>query len=816
MQFNRDIRPILSDNCFACHGPDKNKRIAGFRLDLRDEALGRGVIVPGKPDRSRLMTRVLATDGTVMPPPAFHKQLTAHQQALLKRWISEGAVYEAHWSYVPPRRPALPKLTDPRYPVRNPIDALVRGRLLARKIVPSPEADRRTLIRRLYFDLLGLPPTPQEVAAFEADRAPDAYERLVDRAMQNPHYGERMAQGWLDVVRYADTIGYHSDTPRNVWPYRDWVIKSFNENKPFDRFTVEQVAGDLLPDATDETRVGSAFNRLLLTTEEGGAQAKDYEARMLTDRVRAVGAAWLGQTTGCCQCHDHKFDPFTQRDFYSLGAFFADVREPIIGAREPGMALMSPEQRRELAKRDADLAAARAFLPRLKEAQAHWEDAVKTQGYALPELAPDAKAPESEQKRARQVVAILKKDASARTPAELGVVEGYYRPQAAEFQTELLTLTRAEKARADFEAALPRCLVSVSTANKRTVRILPRGDWMNESGPVVQAALPQFLPQPKIEGREPTRLDLAQWLISKDNPLTARTVMNRMWKQFFGIGISKVLDDLGAQGEAPVNPALLDWLACEFMESGWDMKHMARLMVTSATYRESSTGRPDLLAIDPYNRECARQSAFRLDAELVRDNALTISGLLTPKIGGPSVKPYQPPGYWENLNFPVREWVADTGENQYRRGLYTWWQRSFLHPSLLAFDAPSREECAAERTRSNIPQQALVLLNDPTYVEAARAFAARILREGQGSADQRLAWAWQQALQRNPSPSEARAVRDLLDARLREYHADPKAAASLLKVGLAPVPDGLDPAELAAWTHVARVLLNLHETITRS
>jgi hypothetical protein len=813
--FNRDIRPILSDNCFACHGPDKNKRIAGFRLDVREEALGRGVIVPGKPAQSRLIARILATDATAMPPASFHKTLTPAQKTLLKRWIAQGATYEGHWAYQPIQRPVVPKLTDPKYLVRNAVDAFVRARLKKKGLRPSAEADRRTLIRRLYFDLLGLPPTPAEVTTFVGDRSPDAYEQLVDRVLKNPHYGERMAQGWLDVVRYADTIGYHSDTPRNVWPYRDWVIRSFNENKPFDRFTIEQLAGDLLPDADQQTRVGSAFNRLLLTTEEGGAQAKDYEARMLTDRVRAVGATWMGQTTGCAQCHDHKFDPFTARDFYSLGAFFADIQEPIIGAREPGMLVTTPEQEQQLAKLDAEATAARAILPRLKEAQTKWEAEVRAGGFALPELAAGSKAAAADKKRAGQVVAALKKEAPTRNNAEKRVVEEYFRTRTAHpFKAELEALNRAETARNDYFNSLPKCLVS-NSGGKRTVRILPRGNWMDESGEVVKAALPHYLPGPKIEGREPTRLDLAQWLVSRENPLTARTVMNRMWKQFFGTGLSKVLDDLGAQGEPPVNAELLDWLASEFRDSGWDVKHMVRTIVTSATYRQTSVARPDLVAADPYNRELARQSAFRLDAELVRDNALTVSGLLVPKLGGPSVKPYQPPGYWENLNFPTREWTADQGENQYRRGLYTWWQRSFLHPSLLAFDAPSREECAADRTRSNIPQQALVLLNDPTYVEAARAFAARILKEAPASPDARFTWAWQQALQRNPKPAELATVRGLLDQQLSVYRADPKAAGELLKVGFAPVPAGQDPAELAAWTHLARVLLNLHESITR-
>ena len=382
--------------------------------------------------------------------------------------------------------------------------------------------------------------------------------------------------------------------------------------------------------------------------------------------------------------------------------------------------------------------------------------------------------------------------------------------------SDLREACRTEKEKADFEANAPKCIVSVSDANKRTVRILPRGNWMDESGEVVKASLPGYLPKPTIEGRDLTRLDLAQWLVSKDNPLTARTVMNRLWAQLFGTGISKVLSDLGAQGEPPVNGPLLDWLACEFMDSGWDYQHMVKLIVTSATYKQVSTATKELVAADPYNRECARQSPFRLDAELVRDNALAISGLLVPKIGGPSVKPYQPERYWENLNFPTREWQNDSGEGLYRRGLYTWWQRTFTHPSMLAFDAPSREECTSERNRSNIPQQALVLLNDPTYVEAARVFAARILSECKGDTKQRITWAWQQALQRDPSPDELKTITSLVEKHLADYAKDAAAAEELLKTGAAPVAKDLNKSELAAWTHVARVLLNLHETITRS
>lgn len=992
IEFNRDVRPILSDNCFYCHGPDANHREADLRLDLRDEAISGKAIIPGKVNESELIARIVTDDeDDLMPPPDSHKKLTARQKEILRKWVAQGAGYQQHWAYEKPVKATIPA-------GQNGVDHLVQKRLAEIGLKPSPEADKRTLIRRVYFDLLGLPPTPAEVATFEADKEPDAYEKLVGRVLKNPHYGERMAISWLDQVRFADTIGYHSDNPHNVWPYRDYVIKSFNTNKPFDRFTIEQIAGDLMPDASQETRVGSAFNRLLLTTEEGGAQAKDYEQRMLTDRVRAIGNAWMGQTTGCAQCHDHKFDPFTMRDFYSMGAFFADIKEPILGRREPGMTVLDAEGEKKQADIANRLAAARAELdkphPELAAAQAAWEKAAleaiaasaqwqvlkptgakaakknialkadadgivrgtvdkkrderkqndgtevytittrvptggvtgfriealkekssgiglasngnfvlnevslssgakkqqgsikiaaasatyqqanfpaanaidgiandRTNGWgvlggsgadqalylelaeplaepnaavtftlsfvyggnhemanlrlsatsaAKPIRAPGASLP------AIDVAEALKMDAAKRTPEQKKKIVAAFTQVAPELNTLRTRIAGIEKEKADFEAAAPKCIVSVSDPNKRVVRILPRGNWMDESGEVVKAALPGYLPKPKIEGRELTRLDLARWLISNENPLTARNVMNRLWKQFFGTGLSKVLDDLGAQGEPPVNPALLDWLACEFMDSGWDMQHMIRLIVTSHTYRQVSTSTKELTAADPYNRECARQSAFRLDAELVRDNALAISGLLVPKIGGPSVKPYQPEKYWENLNFPAREWQNDMGEGLYRRGMYTWWQRTFTHPSLLAFDAPSREECTAERNRSNIPQQALVLLNDPTYVEAARAFAARILTECNGDTSMRIEWAVKQALQRKPGTEEMKTLSGLLSRQLADYQKDGAAAEALLKTGASPAPAALNKSELAAWTHVARVLLNLHETITRA
>ncbi|MGB8168226.1 MAG: PSD1 and planctomycete cytochrome C domain-containing protein [Chthoniobacteraceae bacterium] len=993
IEFNRDVRPILSENCFKCHGFDKKHREGKRRLDTREGALEEiedvRAVVPGRLQESEVHVRIHSTDkDEQMPPPDSGKNLNARQIAILDKWIEQGAEYQPHWAYAPLTRPVVPTVSDPVF-VQNPIDAFVASRQRELDLKHAVEADARTLCRRLYFDLIGLPPTPAEVDAFEQSAIasrPSAITQLADRLLASPEYGERMTVAWLDVVRYADTIGFHSDNPRNVWPFRDYVIRAFNENKPFDQFTIEQLAGDLLPNANVEQKVASAFNRLNLTTEEGGAQAKDYEARTVADRVRAIGTVWLAQTTGCCQCHDHKYDPITTRDFYRLGAFFADIRESAIGRREEGMFVPTPEQKAKLQDFDTQLASLQTQLnapsDAIEAAQAAWEtenaDGPKdvewtplhaekthadrgsklevredesievavegnaasdtyfvtvktppgeTTGFKLEALASDAlpkngpgrsangnfvlnefsvkdnettlKITEAtatfeqknmgaklaidgkgnEEKKGWAVLGNTGRDAAAYFELEKPVAEGktlviqlrqiygdhhtlgrfrllataapkpvrapntlfpadviaalklareertadqqakiakHFRSVAPELAGLRQQIAETQTARVEFEKTVPRCLVSDAMPQPRVVRILPRGNWQDESGEIVEPGVPAFLPQPTGEGRRLTRLDLANWIVAKENPLPARVFVNRLWKIYFGIGLSKVLDDVGAQGEPPVNAALLDWLAAEFVESGWDVKHLVRLIVTSGTYAQSSVATKELQQRDPYNRELARQSRFRLDAEFVRDNALAVSGLLVRKVGGPSAKPYQPAGYWENLNFPTREWQADTDANQWRRGLYTWWQRSYMHPSLLAFDAPSREECTAERVRSNIPQQALVLLNDPTYVEAARNFAARIVRESSGDTAQRIAWAFRQALGRTPRADELQTAMALFGKHLAAYANDPQAAEQFVKTGISPRPEGVNVSELAAWTDVARLLLNLHETITRS
>jgi hypothetical protein len=748
VRYSRDVKPILAARCYACHGPDAQKRKAHLRLDVREEAVRRA-IKPGDV-ASRLLQRVTSADpDEVMPPPASHKgPVTAREIGLLRRWIEQGAKFEQHWAYVKPVRPAVPAVRDPAW-ARNPIDHFVAAEHQRHGLRPAPEADRVTLLRRLSFDLRGLPPTPEEAERFLADNTPEAYGRLVERLLASPHYGERMALYWLDLVRYADTGGYHSDNHRDVWLYRDWVIDAFNRDMPFDRFTVEQLAGDLLPAPTREQRIASGYNRLLMTTEEGGGQPKEYTAKYAADRVRNVSGVWLAATVGCCECHDHKFDPYRSREFYQLGAFFADVKEIPVGHQEQ-TPFPSPEQAAELRELDADIAAARKAIK--------GDDRV----------------------------------------SDLRHVK----------------LARLEEVRKQLLERIPQTLVTVAVP-PRTVRVLPRGNWMDDSGDVVAPATPSFLPPLAVHARRATRLDLARWLVSRDNPLTARVLVNRLWKLLFGQGIVRSADDFGTQGSYPSHPELLDWLALELMDSSWDVKHVVRLIVQSATYRQASAAPRELRERDPGNARLARQGRFRLDAELVRDNALAVSGLLVRTVGGPSVKPYQPAGYWSYLNFPTREWEHDRGAGLYRRGLYTYWCRTFSHPALLAFDAPTREECVADRPRSNTPLQALVLLNDPEYVEAARALAEHALRAGGQSFSSRLVWAYRRALTRDPRPEEQQVLAGLHDRHLAEYRADPTAAQQILHTGDRPAPPDLDPAELAAWASVARVLLNLHESVTR-
>lgn len=774
IDFTRDVRPVLSDKCFFCHGPDRNHREGGLRLDV-EAAAKKEVIVPGNPNASEFMSRVLASDlDERMPPPESEKHLTAAEIDMLRKWIEQGAEYAEYWAYVPPRKHALPKVGDSKWPA-NWIDHFILSRLEEEGLQPSVEADRTTLIRRLSFDLTGLPPTPGDVDTILSSTDPKAYGKIVDRLLASKHFGERLAMYWLDLVRYADTVGYHGDQSHSISPYRDYVIDSFNSNKPFDQFTREQLAGDLFENPTQEQKIASGYNRLLQTSHEGGVQEKEYLAIYAADRIRNLSAVWMGATVGCAQCHDHKYDPYTAKDFYSMVAFFADVDENTH---------LNPAKRKGLSFNS---------LPTARPPEIFAGPDIETKRRAAVEL-----------KLNELVAAMKKKDASKEKKAELA---------------KQLKALRAELVELKLVARTTMITVSVEP---RTIRILPRGNWLDETGPIVRAAIPEFMGRVKCEDERATRLDLANWLIDTSGPesgsggLTARVMVNRFWYLLFGVGIAKDLADFGGQGEPPVHPELLDNLAVDFVRNGWDIKGAIKQIVMSQTYRQSSLVSDELQVLDPLNRLYARQSRFRIDAEMVRDSALAISGLLVREYGGPSIKPYQPAGYYRHLNFPVRTYQHDANDQQWRRGVYMHWQRQYLHPMLKALDAPSREECTAERPRSNTPTAALTLLNDPTFVEAARAFATRILTEGGATTYARIDFAFRQALSRGPDRWERGQITDLLIASRADYRKKPDAAKELIGIGQSDPAGQAGPVELAAWTTVARTILNLNETITRN
>lgn len=996
IDFNRDVRPILSDACFACHGPDAGTREAELRLDIKagifrttDDV---AVVNPKSPADSALLRRIMSDDpDTVMPPHDGGRKLTPTEKRTIKLWIEQGAEWKGHWAYLPPERPQAPQLDVG--PTGNDIDRFIQQALSQKKLNALPEADPATLVRRLFLDLTGLPPTPRQVSRFQNLQSTDSWNALVDELLSSPRYAERMTAFWLDLVRYADTNGIHGDNHREVWMYRDYVISAFHRNLAFDQFTIEQLAGDLLPNATDEQKIASGYNRLLMTTREGGAQAAEYLAKYSADRVRNASTVWMGATMGCCECHDHKFDPYSIRDFYQFAAFFADIQDVPVGV-QPSVKMPSREQKKRMADYGLQAATLQKKLdtqtPELDktlhswavELQAKLKSAPKTwspadvvdmksvagqnmrllsdgsiltsgkqpkhdtyrislaakpgkltgvrleslqhksfarkslsrppgngnfvlsgiklthirnadateqslelaapvasfeqkswpirnaldgnddTGWAVDGHLGDVKSPIAafrlkkpvELAAGDRIVVELQQNAvdyhnigrlrlsTAKTvkpgleDGSLGIptehfaaIEAWPNPAAAQrkalsafYRTVAPALTETrnqlialKKRQDELAKQIPETLVTRSQP-PRTIRVLARGDWMDDKGDEVSPAVPHFLHQLSSQQR-PTRLDLAQWFIDDQNPLVARVFVNRLWQLFFGKGLVKSSDDFGSQGSWPTHPELLDWLAVEFRESGWNVQHVIRLIVSSDAYRRSSAATPTLTEVDPFNNWLASQSRFRLDAEFIRDGALSVSGLLVDRVGGRSVKPYQPAGYWAHLNFPKRKWEADAGEDQYRRGLYTYWCRTFLHPAMRSFDAPSREECTVDRPRSNNSLQALVLLNDPSYVEAARALAGRILQEGGDTTEARLEFLFAECLSRSPRKQESELLDQMLKSQQKEFTASEKATAEFLHIGQgAQSLAGLEPAELAAWTSVARVVLNLHETITRS
>ncbi len=1032
LDFNRDIRPVLSDNCFTCHGPDGKRRMANLRLDQKEGGAFR-VIIAGDSAHSKLYDRISTEKKGMRMPPGSATQLTPKQIALFKEWIDSGAKWDAHWAYIVPKRPELPEVAAKAWSV-NGIDRFLLARLERENLKPSPEADRATVLRRVSLDLTGMPPTLAELDSFRADKAPNAYEKQVDRLLASPRYGERMAMQWLDLSRYADTHGYHIDSHRDMWHWRDWVIQSFNRNQPFDQFTVEQLAGDMLPGATVEQKLATGFNRNHMINFEGGAIPEEYQTEYVIDRLEATSNVWMGTTMGCARCHDHKYDPIKQKEFYQFYAIFNNIAEKGLDGRkgnaEPMIQLPSPAQVSRLEQATRDLAARTLVLDekKLKDAEAVWAenaldglpkasregllahydfdggltdssgnehdgrfllgdltypvgmvgkagefdgqvharlgsflqmdrampfstaffvrssdkepmaivqklDPATRSGYqisfdeAIPignllrgaklsvrlagqtpsdsieiqtkrRLPTSSKDPDSGRpwyhvavnydgsgnaaglrlyiNGALEPVDILNDHLqgsfSNKAPLEIGNkklgkpfkgqiddlrIYSHILPEAeiltlaadqparavlalaptkrvkeqnARLRDYFLTYVAAEPLRqawadtkrlkteiADLNEAIPTSMVMAEMPKPRETAILGRGDYQNR-GEIVTPGVPAMLP-PLPAGEPANRLTLAKWLVSGSHPLTARVTVNRYWQMYFGTGLVKTTEDFGSQGEQPSNPDLLDWLATEFVRTGWDVKGMQKLLVMSAAYRQSSRVTPELLERDPENRLLARGPRFRLPAETVRDNALAVSGLLKERTGGPSVFPYQPAGLWEDTAFgdvySAQHYSPSHGDDLYRRSMYTFWKRTSGPPSLITFDAPDREKCTSRRLLTNTPLQALVLLNDPTYVESARSLAQRMLLEGGADSGKRIRFGFRLATARMPSTEEVQVLRDLEERSISGYRHNPEQAAKLLKVGESTFNTKLDPVELAAWTTVASTILNLDETITK-
>ena len=1011
-QFGRDILPILSAHCFACHGPDAQARKADLRLDLPEAAHAPRdsgtALVPGSLDNSEAWQRIISADESlVMPPPSTKKPLTDAQKELLKKWIEQGARYQRHWSFTPPVKSEVPP-SDKAGWQQNAIDRFLLAKMREKGLEPRPEANKSTLIRRVAFALTGLPPTPAEVEAFEHDTTPQAYENMVNRYLASPRYGEEMARHWLDVARYADTHGLHLDNLREMWAYRDWVVGAFNRNLPFDQFTIEQLAGDKLPNPTREQLIATGFNRCNVTTSEGGSIDAEFLFRYAVDRTATTLQAWMGLTGGCAVCHDHKYDPLTQREFYSLYSFFYSAADPAmdrnINVTDPFLRLPTPDQERDLATlRQVEQQARQAFEQWLgtqevvdpsaqqppaapvavedvwfdDEFPLHarlncssrnastWSVAPRTpvvsglralrqsfassytdraENFGVPVTVPEKarfsifvrvdarEAPQTlmlelnttrgvrralwgnaekmgggavgspERLRVGDIPAggawarlevtgeqwqltggeavrgitlgqfggVVDWDRLAvsgelspavdprvsflawwkdRTgidtpgiPADLAgpLKEGpekdvapeikarlrqYFlqtaaRPQGAEWQQARARLDLARAQRVVLEESLPGTFIFKDLDQPRDAFVMTRGQY-DKPGEKVTPAVPAIFPGLKLDdpNRRPNRLDLARWLMAEENPLPARVTVNRLWQQFFGTGLVKTSDDFGAQGEPPSHPELLDWLAVQYRELGWNTKEFVRQMLLSLAFRQDARVSPDVLAKDPENRFHARGPRFRLDAEQIRDNALFVSGLINLKMGGPGVRPYQPPNIWEPVGYAdsnTRFYLQDHGDDLYRRSLYCFLKRTAPPPFMSNFDGPNREQLCARRERTNTPLQALQLLNDTQQFEAARVFAERILDEGGPSTGDRLRFAIRTVLARQPADDELALLTRAVDHYRERYAADPEGARQVIHVGEAAVRSAASPTDLAAWTLVANLILNLDETVSRN
>ncbi len=817
IDFARDIEPLLTSRCLSCHGP--RTQMKGLRLDSRGDAMR--VLSPGKGDASLLLRMVAGLEEKRVMPPVGAR-LTAAEIAKLREWIDDGAVWpkansaaavkRKHWSFQPVARLAPPATRNQTWP-RNEIDRFVLARLDREGWEPSPEAAKTTLIRRVSLDLTGLPPSPREVAEFLSDNRADAYERLVDRLLDSQHYGERWARPWLDLARFADSDGYEKDYVRpHAWRWRHWVIDALNADMPFDRFTVEQIAGDLLPNATLEQRIATGFHRNTLTNREGGVNIEQFRVEQVIDRAATVGTVWLGLTFGCAQCHDHKYDPISQQDFYQMFAFFnsageVNVDAPLAGEMGPYLAAQ-PDYRK---KREQILAAYKvakyqpAWEARMKEVRefpGKWTD----WDHAFDALT----------KYLDNALRILDTPPAQRTQKQTDAmtdhfIQNYHRVIGKDLWKEL-KFVDARKQLRELRSGFP-ALSEAPVMGEETMRpsyILSRGDWKKPAAPV-SPVVPGFLHAPPANAA-PSRLTLARWLVSPDNPLTARVTVNRMWQEFFGRGLVRTSEDFGAQGEKPSHPELLDWLAAQFTDSGWKRKPLIKLIVTSAAYRQSSHARPEVDARDPGNAFLSHQSRLRLPAELVRDSALHVSELLYPTIGGRSVRPPMPKGVIELAYGTDAGWPESTGRDRYRRGLYIHFQRTVPYPQLMNFDAPDATLAACKRDRSNTALQALNLLNDPVFVESAQALASRLLREKPSeSISPRLEYLFQLCLSRPPSRREAEFATDYYRRQTEMFEKDPAAAAALFPLEI----PGASRIETAAWTGLASAILNLDEFITR-
>ena len=1016
VQFNRDVRPILSAACYRCHGFDAKARQADLRLDVAEDATkaresGRAV-VPGQPDQSLLWLRINSTDAdAVMPPPDAHRQLTAAERDTLRRWLAQGAAYQKHWALEAIQSPSLPAPSEAYSAWQaNPIDRFLLHRILQAGLKPQPEADRSTLIRRVAFTLTGLPPSWDEVQLYANDPAPDAYTQMVDRYLSASSFGEEMARHWLDIARYGDTHGLHLDNVRDIWAYRDWVVQAFNQNLPFDQFTIEQLAGDLLPNPSQSQLVATGFNRCNVTTSEGGAIKDEFLFRYAVDRASTTIQTWLGITGGCAVCHDHKYDPITMKDFYSFYAFFYSAADPAMDGNAsdtpPYLTLETPQQTAEIArlkKIEADLeqrcqtlaeAAAKQMLaqqpadspatattiedvwlddtlplgatgsntsrnrehwatsaqmeipsgqralrlafgdyyqqkidggivPRIipiesklsfwlrldqhEPAQAFmlelntskgqrrfgwgatellrkvefnnennrriadlpasgkwhlvtlsdselrlepgavvndlliaqfggiaWIDGLKIQGSAAAESDPRVSLSQWQNYAKGKTIPLVPQEVAEVLKA--GKVEGLSEGTSFQLQTQYVKYVqrkvpnelasaqsawlRARQHRIGLEQSIPGTLIFKDLSEPRTAHIMKRGQY-DQPGDEVQPGTPPALPSLSLppQQKRATRLDMARWLVSADQPLTPRVTVNRFWQQVFGTGLVKTSDDFGTQGEPPSHPELLDWLADHFRKEGWNVKQLMRLLVTSAAFRQSSQVAPEALTQDPQNRLLARGPRLRLDAEQVRDNALAVSGLLNPRMGGPGFRGYQPPMIWEPVGYGdsnTRYYLQDHGPDLYRRSLYSFVKRTAPPPFMSNFDAPNREMFCTRRERSNTPLQALQLMNDIQHIEAARGLAARILREGGATERERVEYAYQLTLARNIQPDEVQLLSETLAAFLARFAQDPQAASALVAVGQTSVDETTNTAELAAYTMLANLILNLDESVTRN